>query len=185
MSDPPTLLTIDGDYALSDTKLFAEAWDAGGLYLVGRMAGDRWREWNGRFRDDVRRFIRGDEGVVSAFASRLIGSPDIYSSPYIDPYKSLNFITCHDGFTLWDLVSFNQKHNWGNGERNQDGMDENYSWNHGEEGETDDVAINSLRIQQVKNFFTINLMSVGTPMILMGDEVLRTQKGNNNVYCQA
>lgn len=184
MSDPPTIRTIDGDYSLADTKLFAEAWDAGGLYLVGKMAGDRWREWNGRFRDDVRRFIKGDDGMVSAFATRLIGSPDIYHPQYSDPYKSLNFITCHDGFTLWDLLSFNQKHNELNGENNQDGTNDNYSWNHGTEGQTSDPAINALRLQQAKNLLLVNLMSVGTPMIQMGDEVLRTQRGNNNVYCQ-
>lgn len=184
MNDPPTIRTIDGDYSLADTKLFAEAWDAGGLYLVGRMVGDRWREWNGRFRDDVRRFIKGDNGMVSAFATRLIGSPDIYHPEYSDPYKSLNFIACHDGFTLWDLVSYNRKHNEANGEDNRDGSNDNYSWNHGVEGPTGDAKINALRLRQAKNFFVINLMSVGTPMIQMGDETLRTQRGNNNVYCQ-
>ena len=184
MSDPPTIRTIDNAYSLADAKLFAEAWDAGGLYLVGKMVGDRWREWNGRFRDDVRRFIKGDDGMVSAFATRLIGSPDIYRPQYTDPYKSLNFITCHDGFTLWDLVSYNQKHNEENGENNRDGNNDNYSWNHGVEGPTDDPQINALRLRQVKNFFIINLLSGGTPMIQMGDETLRTQSGNNNVYCQ-
>ncbi|GAA4500594.1 isoamylase [Pseudaeromonas paramecii] len=184
LNDPPTLLAIDSDYNLADTKIFAEAWDASGLNQVGRMAGARWREWNGHFRDDVRAFVKGDENMVSRLATRLCGSPDIYHAPYADPHKSLNFITCHDGFTLWDLVSYNHKHNLDNGEENRDGVNDNLSWNHGVEGETDDPAIRALRLRQAKNLMTINLLAVGTPMLLMGDEVLRTQQGNNNAYCQ-
>ncbi len=184
MPSPPTLWSIDTDPILSPVKLIAEAWDAGGLYQVGSLAGQRWREWNGHFRDDVRRFVRGDKGMVSKFASRLIGSPDIYGKHNFEPEKSVNFITCHDGFTINDLVSYNQKHNLANGENNQDGCDHNFSWNHGVEGETDDPEILLLRNQQIKNMMTINLLSLGTPMILMGDEIARTQKGNNNGYCQ-
>ena len=184
LNDPPTLLAIDSDYTLAETKIFAEAWDASGLYQVGRMAGARWREWNGHFRDDVRSFIKGDRGMVSRLASRLTGSPDIYQAPYADPHKSLNFVTCHDGFTLWDLVSYNQKHNLANGEENRDGSDANYSWNHGVEGPTEDPELRALRLRQAKNLMAINLISVGTPMLLMGDERLRSQQGNNNAYCQ-
>lgn len=184
LSDPPTLLAIDSDYTLAETKIFAEAWDASGLYQVGRMAGARWREWNGHFRDDVRSFVKGDRGMVSRLASRLTGSPDIYQAPYADPHKSLNFVTCHDGFTLWDLVSYNQKHNLANGEDNRDGSDANYSWNHGIEGPSDDPQLRALRLRQAKNLMAINLISVGTPMLLMGDERLRSQQGNNNAYCQ-
>ncbi|MFC3914054.1 glycogen debranching protein GlgX [Pseudaeromonas sharmana] len=181
---PPTLLAIDADPVLADCKMIAEAWDAGGLYQVGSLAGSRWREWNGQFRDDVRRFIKGDADTVSRFANRMTGSPDIYQFNHSDPEKSINFITCHDGFTLWDLVSYNQKHNQANGEDNRDGMNDNHSWNHGCEGETDNQAINQLRLRQCKNLITANLLSIGTPMLLMGDEFLRSQQGNNNVYCQ-
>ncbi|WP_354624356.1 glycogen debranching protein GlgX [Psychromonas sp. MME2] len=184
MISPPTLWSIDTDPTLSSVKLIAEAWDAGGLYQVGSLAGKRWREWNGQFRDDVRRFIKGDQGMLSKFVSRLIGSPDIYGDHDVEPEKSVNFITCHDGFTLYDLVSYNEKHNLANGENNRDGTDANFSWNHGVEGDTDDPQILQFRYQQMKNFLTINIMSLGTPMILMGDEVARTQRGNNNGYCQ-
>lgn len=183
-SDPPTLLAIDSDYNLADAKIFAEAWDAAGLYQVGRMAGARWREWNGHFRDDIRAFIKGDAGMVPRLAARLSGSPDIYHAPYADAHKSLNFVTCHDGFTLWDLVSYNDKHNEANGEENRDGTSDNRSWNHGVEGPTTDPVINALRIRQAKNMMLLNLLAVGTPMLLMGDERLRTQHGNNNAYCQ-
>ena len=182
--DPPTLLAIDSDYALAHCKLFAEAWDAGGLYQVGKMAGLRWREWNGQFRDDIRRFIKGDEGMVSRLASRLIGSPDIYQPRMSDPQKSVNFVTCHDGFTLWDLVSYNHKHNDANGEDNRDGANDNYSWDHGCEGPSEDPAIRALRLRQCKNLMLLTLLSVGTPLLLMGDERLRSQQGNNNAYCQ-
>ncbi|WP_019614666.1 glycogen debranching protein GlgX [Psychromonas ossibalaenae] len=184
MISPPTLWSIDTDPTLSPVKLIAEAWDAGGLYQVGSLAGQRWREWNGHFRDDVRRFVRGDKGMVSKFVSRLIGSPDIYGEHNYEPEKSVNFITCHDGFTLNDLVSYNNKHNLANGEDNRDGCDHNFSWNHGIEGPTDDPEIIRLRLQQMKNMLAITLMSLGTPMILMGDEVGHSQKGNNNGYCQ-
>ena len=184
MLSPPTLWSIDTDPILSSVKLIAEAWDAGGLYEVGNLAGKRWREWNGHFRDDVRGFVRGDSGLVGRFAERLIGSPDIYGHHDLEPDKSINFITCHDGFTLHDLVCYNDKHNMANGEHNRDGCSNNYSWNHGIEGPTDDPKINQLRLQQIKNLMTINLISLGTPMILMGDEVAHTQSGNNNGYCQ-
>ncbi|ABM04769.1 isoamylase [Psychromonas ingrahamii 37] len=184
MLSPPTLFSIDTDPILSSIKLIAEAWDAGGLYQVGSLAGQRWREWNGHFRDDVRRFVRGDQGMVSQFANRLIGSPDIYGEHHFEPEKSVNFITCHDGFTLNDLVSYNNKHNLPNGENNLDGCDYNFSWNHGVEGETNDPKILQLRNKQIKNMLTITLLSLGTPMILMGDEIGHSQKGNNNGYCQ-
>lgn len=181
---PPTLLAIDTDPVLADCKMIAEAWDAGGLYQVGSLAGSRWREWNGQFRDDVRRFIKGDADTSSRFANRMTGSPDIYQYNHSDPEKSINFVTCHDGFTLWDLVSYNQKNNHANGEENRDGMSDNYSWNHGIEGETDNQEIDKLRVRQCKNLLTAIMLSIGTPMLLMGDERLRTQHGNNNAYCQ-
>lgn len=184
MISPPTLWSIDTDPILSPIKLIAEAWDAGGLYQVGSLAGQRWREWNGHFRDDVRRFVKGDQGMINSFVARLIGSPDIYGDRSLEPAKSVNFITCHDGFTLADLVSYNHKHNLANGENNRDGCDHNFSWNHGVEGETSDPKILKLRNQQMKNLMVINLLSLGTPMLLMGDEMARSQKGNNNGYCQ-
>lgn len=184
LNDPPTTLAIDCDNRLSDVKLIAEPWDAGGLYQVGAMAGSRWREWNGQFRDDLRCFLKGDNGMISRFVNRILGSPDIYRGKNVDPQKSVNFVTCHDGFTLWDLVSYNNKHNEANGEDNRDGNDFNFSFNYGEEGETRDPRIRAVRLRQAKNFMLLNLMSMGTPMILMGDEVLRTQHGNNNAYCQ-
>lgn len=184
MLSPPTLWSIDTDPILSPVKLIAEAWDAGGLYQVGSLAGQRWREWNGHFRDDVRRFVRGDPGLVDKFVKRLIGSPDVYGEHNLEPEKSVNFITCHDGFTLNDLVSYNDKHNLANGEQNRDGCSNNFSWNHGAEGPTDDADIKRLRLQQMKNLLAINLISLGTPMILMGDEIAHTQFGNNNSYCQ-
>ena len=181
---PPTLLAIDTDPVLADCKMIAEAWDAGGLYQVGSLAGSRWREWNGQFRDDVRRFIKSDAETIQSFANRMTGSPDIYQFTHSDPEKSINFVTCHDGFSLWDLVSYNQKHNEANGEDNRDGMSDNYSWNHGTEGETSDQEIERLRIRQCKNLLTATMLSIGTPMLLMGDELLRSQQGNNNAYCQ-
>lgn len=182
--DPPTLLAIDTDYKLANIKIIAEAWDAAGLYQVGSLPGSRWREWNGDFRDVVRKFIKGDDNLVLKLVQRFKGSPDIYASRNLDPYKSLNFVTCHDGFTLWDLLSYNQKHNEANGENNRDGNDYNFSWNHGVEGETTDNEINQLRLRQAKNLIFLTIMSIGTPMFTMGDEILRTQKGNNNPYCQ-
>ena len=146
--------------------------------------GDAWREWNGKFRDDVRSFLRGDDGMVSALATRLLASPDLYAHKEREPEESINFVTCHDGFTLNDLVSYNAKHNEANGEQNRDGANDNYSWNCGTEGPTTDPAIEQLRSRQVKNFLALNLLAIGTPMLLAGDEVRRTQQGNNNAYCQ-
>jgi isoamylase len=184
LPNPPVLWDIESDPLLAGTKLIAEAWDAAGLYQVGTFVGDTWQEWNGRFRDDVRRFLRGDNGSVSRMATRLLGSPDLYGHEEREAEQSINFVTCHDGFTLNDLVSFNQKHNEANGEHNRDGSDDNLSWNCGEEGPTDDPEIETLRNRQVKNFFALEMLAAGTPMLLMGDEVRRTQQGNNNAYCQ-
>jgi isoamylase len=182
--EAPILWDIDSDPVLAGRKLIAEAWDAGGLYLVGSFGGDRWKEWNGRFRDDVRRFLKSDRDTVLNLRQRLLGSPDIYAKPRHPPEQSINFVTCHDGFTLNDLVSFNEKHNEANGENDRDGSSENYSWNCGAEGYSDDPAIEHLRARQIRNALTLNLLSVGTPLMLMGDEVRRTQRGNNNAYCQ-
>lgn len=184
LANPPVLWDIESDPTLAGTKLIAEAWDAGGLYQVGSFVGDAWREWNGKFRDDVRRFVRGDDGLVSALASRLLASPDLYAHEEREPEQSVNFVTCHDGFTLNDLVSYNEKHNEANGEQNRDGASDNYSWNCGVEGLSSDPEIERLRNRQVKNFLALNLLAIGTPMLLAGDEVRRTQQGNNNAYCQ-
>jgi isoamylase len=183
MPNPPVLWDIESDPALAGTKLIAEAWDAAGLYQVGSFVGDSWKEWNGRFRDDARSFFRGDNNSAARLADRLIGSPEIYSHKEREPEQSVNFVTCHDGFTLNDLVSYNQKHNEANGENNSDGADNNLSWNCGAEGPTDDPAIEKLRNRQMKNFLAATMLSLGVPMILMGDEVGRTQRGNNNYYC--
>ncbi|HEU5196980.1 MAG TPA: glycogen debranching protein GlgX [Methylomirabilota bacterium] len=180
---PPVLWDIESDPALAGSKFMAEAWDAAGLYQVGSFAGDAWKEWNGRFRDDVRAFFRGEPGMVGRFADRFVGSPEVYGHEAREPEQSVNFVTCHDGFTLNDLVSYNSKHNEANRESNRDGGDDNKSWNCGVEGPTDDLAVERLRNRQVKNFFTVTLLAVGMPMILMGDEVRRTQGGNNNLYC--
>jgi len=184
MSNPPVLWDIESDPALAGTKLIAEAWDAAGLYQVGRFVGDGWKEWNGRFRDDVRSFFRGEDGTVKRFADCLLGSPSLYGHKQREPEQSVNFVTCHDGFTLNDLVSYGAKHNEANGEDNRDGADDNRSWNCGVEGPTDHPDIDRLRTRQVKNFFTATMLAVGMPMMLMGDEVRRTQGGNNNAYCQ-
>jgi isoamylase len=181
---PPVIWQIELEDALADTKLIAEAWDAAGLYQVGHFPGDRWAEWNGRYRDDVRRFVKGDSGMLSAIASRLGGSADIYEPRGQTPENSINFVTVHDGFTLYDLVSYNDKHNESNGEGNRDGINENLSWNCGSEGPTVDPAIAALRTRQVKNCLTILLLSRGVPMLLGGDEIQRTQGGNNNPYNQ-
>ncbi len=181
---PPVVWQIELDDALADTKVIAEAWDAAGLYQIGHFPGDRWAEWNGRFRDDVRRFVRGDAGVVGAAAWRIGGSADLYQPSGRQPINSVNFVTCHDGFTLNDLVSYESKHNEANGEGNRDGIDDNLSSNYGAEGETADAAVEAVRERQVRNFAAILLLSRGVPMILGGDEVRRTQKGNNNAYCQ-
>ena len=183
LANPPVLLDIESDPALAGTKLIAEAWDAAGLYQVGSFVGDSWKEWNGRFRDDVRDFFRGAEHSVARIADRLLGSPDIYGHEQREAEQSVNFVTCHDGFTLNDLVSYNRKHNDENGESNRDGASDNRSWNSGVEGPSADPAIEQLRNRQVKNFLTVTMLSLGVPMILMGDEVRRTQQGNNNPYC--
>ncbi|MGK7938112.1 MAG: glycogen debranching protein GlgX [Xenococcaceae cyanobacterium] len=184
LEHPPIVWAIDSDPMLSGTKLIAEAWDAGGLYEVGSFVGDRFSEWNGQFRDDVRCFVKSDADMTGKVAARIMGSPDIYPQPEREPNRSINFITCHDGFTLHDLVAYNHKHNLANGENNRDGCNHNFSWNCGVEGETTDPEIQQLRTQQLKNMLTILFFSQGTPMLLMGDEVRRTQKGNNNTYCQ-
>ena len=182
--NPPVLWDIESDPELAGTKLIAEAWDAAGLYQVGSFIGDSWKEWNGRFRDDVRGFFRGEDGSVTRFADRLIGSPAIYGHKEREAEQSVNFVTCHDGFTLNDLVSYDNKHNDGNGEDNRDGTNDNRSWNCGVEGPTDDPTVEKLRNRQVKNFLAVTMLSVGMPMMLMGDEARRTQGGNNNAYCQ-
>ena len=184
LPNPPVLWDIESDPLLAGTKLIAEAWDAAGLYQVGTFVGDAWHEWNGRFRDDARRFLKGDNHCVPDLASRLLGSPDIYGYKEREPEQSINFITCHDGFTLNDLVSYNQKHNEANGENNRDGAADNLSWNCGAEGPSDDPAVEALRNRQCKNFLALLLLAVGTPMLLAGDELRRTQNGNNNAYCQ-
>ena len=184
LANPPILWDIDSAPVLADTKLIAEAWDAAGLYQVGSFVGDFWKEWNGRFRDDVRSFMKADNDTVTRIPYRLFGSPDIYGRAQREPEQSINFVTCHDGFTLNDLLSYNLKHNEVNGENNCDGMAANLSWNCGIEGPSDDPAIERLRNRMVKNFLALTLLSVGTPMLLMGDEVRRTQRGNNNAYCQ-
>ncbi|QQE66898.1 glycogen debranching enzyme [Leptolyngbya sp. BL0902] len=184
LEDPPILWSIESDPILAGTKLIAEAWDAAGLYQVGTFIGDRFAEWNGPYRDHVRQFVKGDRGAVPDLAARLLGSPDIYQKPNREPNRSIHFVTCHDGFTLNDLVSYNQKYNEANQENNRDGTDANYSWNCGEEGPTDTPAIEHLRQRQIRNFLTLLFMAQGTPMLLMGDEIRRSQRGNNNAYCQ-
>ena len=184
LRNPPILWDIETDPVLADTKIIAEAWDAAGLYEVTTFVGDRWAVWNGAYRDVVRRFIKGDAGLAARFADCLMGSAELFSQPDRDPLRSINFVTAHDGFTLNDLVSYNAKHNEANREDNRDGANDNESWNHGVEGPTDDPAIGDLRTRQVKNFLVALLVSQGRPMMLMGDEVRRTQHGNNNAYCQ-
>jgi glycogen operon protein len=184
IQNPPIIWDIESDPVFAGVKLIAEAWDAAGLYQLGSFTGESWKEWNGKFRDDVRRFLRGDRGVLSHLATRLVGSPDLFDHKEKGPEQSINFVTCHDGFTLHDLVSYSRKHNQENGEDNRDGSNENFSWNCGAEGETNDPKIIRLRKRQVRNFHVLNLLSVGTPMISMGDELGRTQWGNNNAYCQ-
>jgi isoamylase len=184
LSNPPVLWDIESDPVLAGTKMIAEAWDAAGLYQVGSFEGDSWKEWNGRFRDDVRDFFRGEEGTVTRLADRIIGSPDIYGHKNREAEQSVNFVTCHDGFTLNDLVSYNQKHNEANGEDNRDGAGDNRSWNCGVEGPSHYPEVEKLRNRQVKNLLTVTMFSLGIPMIVMGDEVRRTQGGNNNAYCQ-
>ena len=183
LTNPPVLWDIESDPVLAGTKMIAEAWDSAGLYQVGSFVGDSWKEWNGRFRDDVRSFFRGDEGSLAQFADRLLGSHEIYRHKQREAEQSINFVTCHDGFTLNDLVSYDHKHNEANGEDNRDGGNDNRSWNCGVEGPTNDPEIEKLRNRQAKNFLTTTLLSLGLPMFVMGDEVRRTQYGNNNAYC--
>ncbi len=184
LPDPPLLERIAEDPILRPVKLIAEAWDAAGAYQVGQFSERRWAEWNGRYRDEVRRFWRGDDGMLGLFASRICGSSDLYQHSGKGPEASINYITCHDGFTLNDLVSYGQKHNEANGEANRDGMDENFSANYGVEGPADDPAIEQLRQRQIKNFLLTLFISRGVPMLLGGDEFRRSQRGNNNAYCQ-
>jgi isoamylase len=184
MEFPPVLWQIELDEVLADTKVIAEAWDAAGLYQVGHFPGFRWAEWNGVYRDTMRRFVRGDPGLIGAVADRVSGSASLYESSGHLPINSVNFITAHDGFTLNDLVSYDQKHNDGNGEGNRDGTVDNISWNCGFEGPTGDPDIEALRDRQVKNFATLLMVSQGVPMFVMGDEVRRSQQGNNNAWCQ-
>ncbi len=183
LPNPPVLWDIESDPDLAGIKLIAEAWDAAGLYQVGSFVGDSWKEWNGRFRDDVRDFFRRERGSAGRMADRLLGSHEVYAHKQREAEQSVNFVTCHDGFTLNDLVSYNQKHNAANGEGNRDGTNHDRSWNCGIEGPTKDPAIERLRNRQVKNFLTATMLSLGVPMIVMGDEVRRTQLGNNNAYC--
>lgn len=183
MANAPVLSDLESDPVLAGTKLIAEAWDTQ-LYQVGDFSKGNWKEWNGKFRDQVRSFLKSDPGSVRGFADRILGSPDLYGRPDGNLGKSINFVTCHDGFTLNDLVSYNDKHNEANGEENRDGANHNLSWNCGVESRTEDPAVLDLRNRQVKNFLAITLLAAGTPMILMGDEVRRTQLGNNNAYCQ-
>jgi isoamylase len=184
MMNPPILWEIDSDPVLAGVKLIAEAWDAGGLYQVGSFGQDKWKEWNGRFRDDIRSFVKGDQNTVWNLRERMNGSFDLYKKGDRPAGQSINFVTCHDGFTLNDLVSFDRKHNQANHELNSDGTNANLSWNCGVEGVEASADVELLRAQQIRNFFALTLLSVGTPMLLMGDEVRRTQQGNNNAYCQ-
>ncbi|XP_020111009.1 isoamylase 3, chloroplastic isoform X1 [Ananas comosus] len=183
LNAPPVVKAIAKDAILSRCKIIAEPWDCAGLYLVGRFPNwDRWAEWNGKYRDDIRKFIKGDPGMKGAFATRLSGSSDLYQVNKRKPYHSVNFVIAHDGFTLYDLVSYNNKHNDANGEHGRDGSNDNFSWNCGFEGETDDINIVSLRSRQMKNFHMALMISQGTPMMLMGDEYGHTRYGNNNSY---
>ncbi len=184
LAKAPLPAQIAADPVLRDTKIIAEAWDITGAYEVGSFSGRRWSEWNDRYRDDIRRFWRGDDGMLGLFASRICGSADIYAKSGKGPGNSINFVTCHDGFTLNDLVSYSDKHNEANGEENLDGADSNYSANYGEEGKTTDAVIEALRERQIRNFLLTLLISRGVPMLLGGDEFCRTQGGNNNAYCQ-
>jgi glycogen operon protein len=184
LSNPPLPWSIELSRTLAPLPLIAEAWDAGGLYQVGAFPGLSWTEWNGRYRDVIRRFLRGDRGIIGEVATCIAGSSDLYADDRRLPANSINFITCHDGFTLRDLVSYNHKHNEANGEDNRDGTNDNLSWNCGVEGETTDSALLVLRRRQAKNFIAILMISRGVPMLLAGDEIWRTQRGNNNTWCQ-
>lgn len=185
MNHPPLLKNLAADPILGDVKLIAEAWDAGGLYQVGSFpAWNRWAEWNGKYRDDMRSFLKGDYWLAPAAAKRVSGSPDLYTGQYRGYNSSINFITCHDGFSLYDLYSYNEKHNWDNGWENTDGSNDNRSWNCGAEGDTDDEAVMKLRRRLIKNACAVLMCSRGTPMFLAGDEFCNTRFGNNNPYCQ-
>lgn len=184
LGNPPLPWAIETSRVLAQIPVIAEAWDAAGLYHVGAFPGMAWSEWNGRYRDVMRRFVRGDPGLVGEVASRIAGSADLYADDGRCPANSINFVTCHDGFTLNDLVSYNGKHNDANGEDNRDGSNDNLSWNCGAEGETLDPAVNALRQRQARNLLALLMLSRGVPMLLAGDEVLRSQQGNNNAYCQ-
>lgn len=185
MSQPPLLQSLAFDPILGNVKLIAEAWDAGGLYQVGSFPSwRRWAEWNGRYRDDMRRFLKGDDGLHETALKRILGSPDLYNPQYRGGNASVNFLTCHDGFTLCDLYSYNQKHNEANGWNNTDGCDDNHSWNCGEEGETSNPEILRLRLKMMQNACALLMCSRGTPMFLSGDEFADTRFGNNNPYCQ-
>ena len=184
MENPPILERIAEDPVLRNTKIIAEAWDAGGAYQVGSFPGGRWAEWNDRYRDGIRRFWKGDKDMVSQLATRITGSSDLYLRDGRKPFHSINFITSHDGFTLADLVRYNRKHNEANGEHNRDGHDHNFSFNYGIEGDSDDPEIQTTRLRVQKNFIATLMLSLGTPMLLAGDELGRSQGGNNNAYCQ-
>ncbi|NEQ43029.1 MAG: glycogen debranching protein GlgX [Leptolyngbya sp. SIOISBB] len=184
LEHPPVIWAIELDHVLANTKVIAEAWDAAGLYQIGYFPGYRWAEWNGKYRDTIRRFVKGDPGIVGEVANRLAGSADLYQWRQHAPVNSVNFIVAHDGFTLYDLVAYNYKHNEANGEGNRDGIDDNLSWNCGAEGATNDPWVNDLRHRQLKNLAILLLVSQGVPMMVMGDEICRTQQGNNNTYCQ-
>jgi glycogen operon protein len=184
LENPPIIEGIAEDPILRHTKIIAEAWDAGGAYQVGGFPGGRWAEWNDRYRDDVRRFWRGDSGSARSLATRITGSSDLYLRDGRKPFHSINFITAHDGFTLNDMVTYDRKHNERNGEGGRDGSDANYSCNYGEEGPSRNAALEAVRNKQAKNFLATLLLSIGTPMLLGGDEFRRTQGGNNNAYCQ-
>lgn len=184
MQNPPVLWGIELSDVLAGSKIIAEAWDAAGLYQVGSFPGYRWMEWNGRYRDSIRRFVRGDPGLIGEVATRIAGSSDLYEANLRRPFNSINFVACHDGFTLRDLVSYDKKHNEANGEDNRDGCDHEASWNCGVEGPTEDPEINALRRRQVRNLLAILFVSQGVPMLLAGDEAYRTARGNNNTWCQ-
>jgi glycogen operon protein len=184
LKHPPLLWGLELSEIFADTKLITEAWDAAGLYQIGSFPGYRWSEWNGKYRDSVRKFLKGDSGVINEVADRIAGSSSIYQHSRHKPTNSINFVNCHDGFNLYDLVSYNNKHNHENGENNQDGIDDNISWNSGTEGDTDDIKIINFRKKRVKNFVSVLMLSIGVPMILSGDEVGKSQNGNNNAYCQ-
>jgi isoamylase len=184
MANPPIIWEIESDPVLAGTKVIAEAWDVAGLYQLGSFVGDRWREWNGKFRDDIRSFVRGDRGTFALLPNRLLGSPDLFGRRPAEVEHSINFVGCHDGFTVNDLVCYPRKHNEANLSDNRDGADDNYSTNCGIEGPSDDPEVERMRTRLVKNLLGITLIAMGVPMIVMGDEVRRTQLGNNNAYCQ-